>query len=244
VQSVSDYLQVAEQVTGAQVELSRSPTPVGSALPANEVSLPAAAFPSGAIAIELSAPASAISCSSSSAQTRVQTLGRVGERIYEEELHGASVAQTQRKLESSSTFQRAVAARNANATWTAIVDFFREHIHVVRVRVTVDGRLLIDVGGPYVLAPVHATLRSDGRVVGQFTWAIQDDAGYLKLARLFTGAQVLMRVAGHQVQGTLSPGPAMVPTRGDVSYDGRTYSAYSFTAEAFPSGPLQISLLF
>jgi hypothetical protein len=108
---------------------------------------------------------------------------------------------------------------------------------------TVGGRLLYDLGGPHVLAPVHGTLRSGGRVIGDFEMSIQDDAGYLKLARLFTGAEVLMRVDGRQVQGTLSPGPATVPERGAVSYGGSSYEAYSFTAEAFPSGPLRISLL-
>ena len=52
-----------------------------------------------------------------------------------------------------------------------------------------------------------------------------------------------MRAGGHQVEGTLSPGPASVPNRGVVSYGGRSYQAYSFTAEAFPSGPLRVSLL-
>jgi hypothetical protein len=52
-----------------------------------------------------------------------------------------------------------------------------------------------------------------------------------------------MRVGGRQVQGTLDPGPASVPERGPVSYRGRSYEAYSFTAEAFPSGALRISLL-
>jgi hypothetical protein len=94
-----------------------------------------------------------------------------------------------------------------------------------------------------VLAPVHGTLRSRGRVIGSFEMAIQDDAGYLKLAHLFTGAQVLMRVGGRQVMGTLHPGPASVPDRGRVSYGGRSYQAYSFTGQAFPSGPLRISLL-
>jgi hypothetical protein len=91
---------------------------------------------------------------------------------------------------------------------------------------------------------VAGTLRKGGRVVGNFLTAIQDDAGYMKLARLFTGADVLMRVGGKQVMGTLSPGPARVPDRGAVSYRGRDYEAYSFTATAFPSGPLRISLLF
>jgi hypothetical protein len=86
-------------------------------------------------------------------------------------------------------------------------------------------------------------VRSGGRVVGQFEMAIQDDAGYLRLAHLFTGAEILMRTGGRQVMGTLSPGPTTVPDHGPVSYGGRAYEAYSFTGEAFPSGPLRLSLL-
>lgn len=270
VQSDPSYLQVTSQVTGAQVLLlsaagSRGrgagrrvagtiPGPPPASVPDSGalsyagrsyqvVSLAGAAYPSGALRIALLAPASAISCPGSLAQAHVETLGHVGERIYEEELHGASVVQTQRTLEDSSAFQHAVAARDAPAARAAIVGFFEAHLHVVRVRVTVGSQLLIDVGGPYVLAPVHATLRLHGRVVGHFVWAIQDDAGYLKLAHLFTGAEVLMRAGARQLQGTLAPGPASVPDRGAVSYGGRSYQAYSFDAEAFPSGPLRVSLL-
>jgi hypothetical protein len=52
-----------------------------------------------------------------------------------------------------------------------------------------------------------------------------------------------MRHGGTQVAGTLRPGPASVPERGPVGYGGRSYEAYSFTASAFPAGPLRISLL-
>jgi hypothetical protein len=173
----------------------------------------------------------------------VETLGHVGERIYEEELHSPAVTATLRHIEGSTSFQRAVAAGDAAAARTAIIGFFGQHIHVVRVRVMIGSRLLIDEGGPFVLAPVHGTLRSGGRVVGHFTMAIQDDAGYLKLARLFTGAEVLMRTGAKQVMGTLNPGPASVPDRGAVVYGGHTYQAYSFSGVAFPSGPLRISLL-
>ena len=271
VQSDRSYLKVTSQVTGAQVLLLSTPGSRGGGAgrrlagtisgppPASVpdsgalsyaghsyqvVSLGGTAYPSGALRVALLVPASAISCPGTLAQARVETLGRVGERVYEEELHSASVAQTQHRLEASGAFQQAVAARDVAATRAAIVGFFEAHLHVVRVRVTVGSHLLIDVGGPYVLAPVHGTLRLHGRVVGHFVWAIQDDAGYLKLAHLFTGAEVLMRVGGRQVQGTLTPGPASVPDRGEVSYGGRSYQAYSFTAEAFPSGPLRISLLF
>jgi hypothetical protein len=261
-QSDHSYLQVVHQVTGAQVVLlggaRRLAGTIGglpsSGLPAagpltvagqsfQTTTLSGAVYPSGALGIVLLAPTAGVSCPGSPAQTRVETLGHVGERIYQEELHSPAVAATVRHIEGSSAFQHAVAAHDAGAVRTAIVGFFGEHIHVVRVRVTTNGQLLEDLGGPYVLAPVHGTVRSGGHVVGQFEMAIQDDAGYLRLAHLFTGAEILMRTGGRQVMGTLSPGPTNVPARGPVSYGGRSYEAYSFTGEAFPAGPLRMSLL-
>jgi hypothetical protein len=263
------YLQVVHQVTGAQVLLlvgaPAAATPgmrlagtIDGSLPAGApaagpltlagesyqtFTLPGAAYPAGALRIVLLVPTSAISCPGPLAQTRVETLGHVGERIYQEELHSPDVAATLRSMEDSTAFQHAVAAGSVTGTRGAILGFFAAHIHVVRVRVTIGGRLLIDEGGPYALAPVHGTLRSGGHVVGNFEMAIQDDTGYLKLAHLFTGAEVLMRTGSRQVMGTLSPGPVSVPDRGQVSYDGRTYQTYSFSGVAFPSGSLRISLL-
>jgi hypothetical protein len=261
-QADQTYLQVVHQVTGAQVLLlagtRRLAGTTGGPPPASvpgegplsyagqsyqTVTLAGAVYPSGPLRILLLVPTSEISCPGSAAQTRVETLGHVGENVYREELHSPDVTATLRRMESSTAFQRAVAARNVTATHAAIDGFFKAHIHVVRVRVTIGDRLLIDDGGPFVLAPVHGTLRSGGRVVGHFEMAIQDDAGYLKLARLFTGAEVLMRSGARQIMGTLDPGPASVPDRGAVAYRGRTYQAYSFSGVAFPEGPLRISLL-
>jgi hypothetical protein len=261
-QPIKAYLQVVHQVTGAQVLLLAGDRPlagtIGGSLPASApgegpltlagqsyqaFTLPGADYPSGPLRIVLLVPSAEISCPGSPASTRVETLGHVGERVYDEELHSPDVAATLHHMESSSEFQRAVAAGNATATRAAIIGFFGQHIHVVRVRVTIGSKLLIDEGGPFVLAPVHGTLHSGGRVVGHFEMAIQDDAGYLKLAHLFTGAEVLMRTGSRQVMGTLTPGPASVPDRGEVSYRGQSLQAYSFSGEAFPEGPLRISLL-
>jgi hypothetical protein len=263
VQSDRTYLQVTRQVTGAEVLLlSTSHVRAGTITPPPNAAIPAtgpltvgshdyqvasvagAAFPSGALRIALLVPRVGIVCPAAAGQTRAAVLGRVGERIYEEEGHSPYVAATVRRMEATAAFRSAVTARDAAATRRAILGFFAAHIHVVRVRVTVGGRLLVDVGGPYALAPVAGTLRSGGRVIGHFLMAIQDDAGYLRLARLFTGAQVLMRVGSKQVMSTLGPGPAGVPDRGTVAYGGHTYDAYSFIGTAFPSGPLRISLLF
>jgi hypothetical protein len=266
-QAARSYLQVTRQVTGAQVVLYRSsrrlagtiPGPSAAAVRQNgrlryrghsyQVStLTGATYPTGTLQIALLVPSSTISCPGSLEQARVETLGHVAERIYQEERHSPYVLATVQHMENTAGFQQAVAARDTAATRAAIVGFFAAHIHVVRVRVTVPGsnggeHLLYDLGGPFVPAPVHGTLRSDGKLVGHFTMAIQDDAGYLKLAHLFTGAEVLMRTGARQVMGTLDPGPAGVPDRGEVSYRRVKYQAYSFTGEAFPSGPLRISLL-
>ena len=263
VQSDHDFVQVAHQVTGAQIQVSDPAgrwlagtiyTPPPTAVPDSGslrygelgyqvASLAGTAYPSGAVRIALLVPSREIACPGAIAQARVETLGHAGERIYQEERSSPDVTATLHKLERALFFRRAVAERSVPATRAAIEDFFAAHIHVVRVRVSVGGRLLVDVGGPYALAPVQGTLRLNGRVVGQFEMAIQDDAGYLKLAHLFTGAEVLMREGSRQVIGTLSPGPASVPERGAVRYGGRSYEAYSFAAEAFPSGALRISLL-
>jgi hypothetical protein len=133
---------------------------------------------------------------------------------------------------------QAVANRDEPATRHAIIDFCRNRTHVVRVRVTVAGKLLVDVGGPHVLAPLEGTLRSDGHVVGHFLTAIQDDTGYLKLVHAFTGAQVLMRVDSEQVRSTLGGESSrlILPARGTVTYRGVNYEVYSFSGRAFPTG--------
>jgi hypothetical protein len=262
VQPDRTYLQVAHQVTGAEVLLlsgaGRQGTvslPAGAAVPQSGAltigsrefqvaSIAGASYPSGPLRIAVLAPSSLLRCPPEAAATRAAVLGRVGERIYEEEASSPTVKATLRRMESDAAFKAAVAARDTAATRRAIIGFFAAHIHVVRVRVTVGGRLLYDLGGPHVLAPVEGTLRQGGRTIGRFLMAVQDDAGYLRLAGLFTGAQVLMRTAAGQVEGTLRPGPASVPERGTVSYRGRSYQAYSFSGTAFPSGRLRISLLF
>jgi len=263
VQSDHTYTQVTHQVTGAEVLLLSGThaldgtisLPASARIPASgpvtvgshtyEVStLNGSAYPAGAVRIAILVPSSQLTCPANGGLTRSVVLGRVGERIYEAEQKSPIVAATVRRMENTAAFKSAVARRDAAATRRAILGFFAAHIHVVRVRVLVGGKLLVDEGGPYALAPVTGTLRSGGRVLGTFVTAIQDDAGYLKLARLFTGAQVLMRTGSRQVMGTLSPGPAQVPDDGTVSYGGHTYHAHSFTATAFPSGPLRISLLY
>ncbi len=113
------------------------------------------------------------------------------------------------------------------------------------MRVSVGGRLLSDVGGPYVLAPVRATLRLDGRKIGSLVLSIQDDEGYLRLARRLAGLHVLMYMSPSDqlVKNSVGSLPGFVPASGPYTYHGHPFSVFTVNAEAFPSGPLTIRVL-
>jgi hypothetical protein len=210
------------------------------------------AYPARPLSISLLVPSSSIAAvckagmsASGASQARADTYGLVARRVYHAEHAGSKAELILGYVERSRAFREAVLAGDAAATRAAIIGFFRSHLHIVRVRVIRNDRLLVDVGGPYVLAPIQGIVPgAGGRVGARFEMAIQDDMGYMLLAHAFTGAQVLMREGTRQVMGSLNPGPTTIPKRGRVVYRGTTYQVYSFDAEAFPSGPLRISLLF
>jgi hypothetical protein len=67
--------------------------------------------------------------------------------------------------------------------------------------------------------------------------------GFMLLAHAFTGPGV-MREGGRQVMGASVPGRPRSLTAAGWSTAAHAYRVYSFDAEAFPTGPLRISLLF
>lgn len=212
----------------------------------------ASAFPSLPVSVSLLVPSATLTAACAHtgpafdpAQARANAWGKVAERVYDAERTGPKAQRILAVVEGSRAFRTAVLAGDRKATRAAIIGFFRSHLHVVRVRVMRAGKLLLDVGGPHVLAPIRGTIHdARGHAAAHYELAIQDDLGFTLLARAFTGAQTLLRTDSGQAIGTLSPGPAQVPDRGRVSYRGATYQAYSFAGEAFPSGRLRISLLY
>lgn len=213
-------------------------------------SFPVQAYPSGALRVYLLIPAhtSAALCGPTSQDTTVNTLKHVAELIYAAEI-GRSAQKQVLRVQQNSALLRAVARREPAATEAAIKALLNQHI--VRLRVSAGTQLLSDVGGPYVLAPVRAPLRLHGRTIGSFVLSIQDDEGYLRLARRLAGLDVLMymnaQAPSQLVKDSLGPlpGPALgtVPASGAYSYDGRSFRVFTVHAEAFPSGPLTIRVL-
>jgi hypothetical protein len=179
-------------------------------------------------------------CGASDEDTVVNTISRIAHLIYDGEA-GRRTGEQIHRVQESSALLRAVARRDPKATRVAIEALL--HQHIVRLRVSAGGRLLADVGGPYVLAPVTAPLRQGGRTIGSFTLSIQDDEGYKRLANRLAGLDVLMYMGNKLVKSTVGYSPGPVAASGAVTVNGRRYRAYTFRAEAFPSGPLRITVL-
>jgi DNA-binding FadR family transcriptional regulator len=179
-------------------------------------------------------------CGASAEETIFDTLTRIARLIYDGEDGERTVAQV-RRVQHNQALLEAVARRDPQATRVAVEALLHEHI--VRLRVSADGHVLDDDGGPYVLAPVRAPLFAHGKKIGSVLLSIQDDEGYKRLANRLVGLDVLMYMGEKLVKSTIGYSPGTVPTSGPFSYRGTRYRAYTFDAEAFPSGPLRITVL-
>jgi hypothetical protein len=205
-------------------------------------SFPANAYPTGRpLRVYLLRPLRSIAplCGATQDDTTVNALSHVATLIYAAEVGRSTLPQISR-VQHNRALLTAVAHGEPEATRLAIDNLLNEHI--VRLRVLgAGGKLLSDVGGPHVLAPVRAPLRLNGRTIGSFVLSIQDDMGYRLLAQRLAGLDVVMYRGAQVVMSSFAPPPAHVPTSGPFSYKGDTYRAFTFTAEAFPSGPLRIT---
>ena len=184
-------------------------------------------------------------CGTGSAEVVALTAGAVAQRIYAAEEHSAETESDKRQIETYAPLLSAVESGEQAAIETAVHSLVYSHTHIVRLRVDRGSQLLFDEGGPYILAPVSGTLRSRGETIGHFVFSVQDDLGYVKLVTRFLGVPLVLRGESGQVpvEGQLSPGPGTIPDHGPVSYRGTSYQAYSFDADAYPSGRLRVSLL-
>jgi hypothetical protein len=203
-------------------------------------------------------------CAAATAQTLVSIDGNVAERIYRDELVGSGTIADQHQVEEngpllkalarvsalakgkgSGTGARAVREAAQDAVTEAVHGLVYSHTHIVRLRVLQGGKLLADIGGPYIIAPVSGGLRFHGRVVGTYLLSVQDDLGFVGLERRLIGIPLILHVGEVRVplQGTTRTGSVAIPDKGAVVIRGARFQAYSFDAKAFPTGVVRISLL-
>ncbi len=204
----------------------------------------AAAVIAGSALSSASSTTSSSPCGPASASTIAGVDATVAQGIYAAEIHSREVSSDVAHITGSHALLSALASNNEAAVHAAVhAIVYTPHWHIVRLRVLKAGRVLADVGGPDVIAPVSGALRSNGRPVGTYVMSVQDDLGYEKLVSRFIGVPVDLYRNGAFLMGTLQPAPSKVSANAPVSVKGASYQLQLLSVRAFPSGALRVALL-
>lgn len=167
----------------------------------------------------------------------------VARRLRDEEHFGPTVRRARASIESDAVLAAAVARGTAAAARREALVLLFNHEHIVRLRVIRAGRVVADVGGPFVLTPVYATLRRHGRVVGSVEFSVQDDMGYRLLTERLIGVRSVMRFHGATVMADVNLGSRPLPHAGTLTLRGVRYLVATIVTGHFPTGTLEITLL-
>jgi hypothetical protein len=182
-------------------------------------------------------------CGSASASTIASVDDAVAQGIYEGELRSREVSADIAHVTGSQALLSALEAGNSAAVHSAVhAIVYTPHWHIVRLRVAKTGRVLADVGGPDVIAPVSGVLSRNGEVLGRYVMSVQDDLGYQKLVTRLIGIPIDLYRNGSFLMGTLEPAPPRLNEGASVSVSGASYRVQLRTAKAFPNGTLRIAL--
>lgn len=212
------------------------------------VAMTAGAARSGVVAQRTPRPSVPVACGTATASTVIADDERATKVIYEDENHGWEVSADAAHVTGASDLITSVADDDAGATLRAVTRIvFTPHWHIVRLRVlTRSGRLLADVGGPYVIAPIRGKLESHGAVVGTYVMSVQDDVGYEKLVTRFTHLPIEVYRDGRAIMGRDWPQsqvPASLPVDGTTITVGTVSSEIaSFGVKQFPGGTARVVL--
>jgi hypothetical protein len=185
-------------------------------------------------------------CGAEATSTIAAVDATVAGNIYRNELAGREVSFDLAQITGAGDLLAAAAIHDQAAILRAVRRIvYHPAWHIVRLRVldTSAGRVLADVGGPYVIAPVSGVLRSGGHVVARFVMSVQDDAGETKLETRFLGDPVGVYVSGKLVAERYAKLPSRPPHGATLSVGGVTYRVVSKTDSAFPRGTLDEVIL-
>ena len=166
--------------------------------------------------------------------------------IYRNELAGTEVSFDVAKVTGAADLLSAVARGDRAAALKAVSRLvYHPAWHIVRLRaLDASGRVLADVGGPDVIAPVSGVLRSGtGAVIGSFVMSVQDDVGVTKLESRFIGNPIGIYVRGRLVAQRRTHFPRRPPSGSELTVGGVRYRIVTETYKAFPTGTLGAVIL-
>jgi hypothetical protein len=177
------------------------------------------------------------------AGARIDTLAMVARRLYMQEARGDVGHVAVRRIAKDRRLLAALEAGDAAALRAqALRQLFNPGKHVVRLRVVRGSRVLVDVGGAFVVSPAQKLLRSPtGAPLGVLQASMQDLIGYAKLVHRFTGAGVVIRGTGGHVEALPAAlAKTTLPSSGTASIGGRSELVRSFTERGFAGEPLRV----
>jgi hypothetical protein len=184
------------------------------------------------------------SCGPATASTIAAVDAVAARLIYAGELHGTETRADIGHITGSTALLRGLAEQDQAAVQLAVHALvYAPRWHIVRLRVTGAGRVLSDIGGPEIIAPVSGPLSWHGKTVGHYVMSVQDDVGYVKLETRFVGVPVELYRNGARLMGTLNPAPATVGNGAVISVAGRAFQTRVLNMSAFPAGSLQVALM-
>ena len=168
--------------------------------------------------------------------------------IYKGELHGPEVQLDAKHVLASTALVRSLAAGDTAGVTAAVAKIVYHRVwHIVRLRVlAISGKLVADIGGPSVLAPVRGEISYRGRAVGSYVMSVQDDVGYAKLVSRYTGLPVELYDRSGPLAGESFPAaevPSQLPRAGSsLTVNGVRYLARVYGVNAFPTGRAKVLL--
>ena len=192
---------------------------------------------------------SQVACGSATQSTLTNDYQSTTLSIYYTEMAGPEVRADLARVENAVDLASALSDHDLAATLAATKRLVLQDPgwHIVRLRVlSISGRVLADVGGPYVLAPVRGHITYHGAVVGKFVMSVQDDVGYEKLVTRFTALPIELYRDGTPLMGRdfpASEAPPQVPPNGTtITVRGVKSVTDSYYVLAFPNGHTDVLL--
>ena len=182
-------------------------------------------------------------CGAATAATYRTAVAGVAQHIANGERGGTAVRRALHTIESDRVLAAAVAAGEHAAVHAEMLVLLYNHEHIVRIRVLRGARVIDDVGGPLVLAPVRGVLRQGGKVVGSFLMSIQDDMGYRLLLSRLAGAHSVITYRRRAVMRDIAVRPQRLTAGGTVAAGSAHYLVSSLSIGRFPAGTLRVFVL-
>jgi len=184
-------------------------------------------------------------CGSATASTLATADAMVLGNIYHNELTGTETQTDLGHVRYDPVLLAALADGDSAGAAKAVSRLVYHHFwHIVRLRVLdASGRLVADVGGPNVIAPVSGLLRSaTGAPLGSFVMSVQDDVGFTKLEDRAVGDPIGIYSGGRLVAEVGAVFPKSEPAGASLTLGGVRYLSESLTFGAFPAGTLDAVL--